>query len=76
MERVLLRLQDIRVEAHSQVNNHFKLKVQLEEQRDENEVKLHFCRGYIAALDKMEAVIKEIQENKTIDNFEGQAMAR
>lgn len=59
IEVVRLRLQSLRVEAHRQQDLHFRTKLQLEEQLEENEVKLHFTRGVIEGLDKAEAFIAE-----------------
>ena len=59
MERVLMRLQTLRIDTHRQVDTHFKAKVQLEEQLKDNEIQLHFCRGVISALDEMDKIITE-----------------
>ena len=77
MEKALLRLQTLRVDTHRQLAEHFKAKVQLKEQMDDNEWRLHFCRGVIAGLDEMEKVITEsLAPAPTIpsEDFEGQAM--
>ena len=79
MERVLMRLQTLRVDTHRMLSEHFKLKVQLKEQMDDNEVKLHFNRGVIAALDEMEKIINEALKPPPkipSEDFEGQAMER
>lgn len=76
MERILLKLQSSRVETHRQLDAYFRLKVQLKEQEEENEVKIHFYRGVIAALDNLEKTILELQEESKLDKgeFEGLAM--
>jgi len=79
MERALMRLQTLRVDTHRMLSEHFKIKVQLREQMDDNEVKLHFCRGCLAALDEMEQVINESLSpvpKIPSEDFEGQAMEK
>jgi len=78
MERVLIKLQSDRVETHRELDAFFKFKVQLQEQMEENEVKIHFYRGVIAALDKVEKHIAELQKNKKEDKdeFLGKAMEK
>ena len=79
MERALMRLQTLRVDTHRQLSEHFKVKVQLKEQMDDNECRLHFCRGVIAGLDEMEKVINEsLNPPPKIpsEDFEGQAMEK
>lgn len=80
MERVLLKLQSVRVDNYRQLSEHFRVKVQLQEQLDDNEANLHFRRGVVAALDEMEKVINEVQKDEARrakgDEFEGMAMEK
>ena len=88
MERALMRLQTLRVDTHRQLSEHFKVKVQLKEQIDDNECKLHFCRGVVAALDELEKILTEEMNPGEVaarvltspgfahSGFEGQAMDR
>ena len=79
MERVLMRLQTLRSDTHRQLSEHFKVKVQLQEQIEDNDAKLHFCRGVVAALDEMEKSIAEVKTDEArlqVDEFEGQAMEK
>ena len=86
MERALMRLQTLRVDTHRQLSEHFKVKVQLKEQIEDNECKLHFCRGVVAALDELEKILLEEISPGSVparvptspgfvhSGFEGQAM--
>ena len=78
MERFLIKLQSKRVETHRQLDTYFKIKVQLQEQVEENEVKIHFYRGVVAAYDDLEKHINELQKSKKDDKdeFVGEAMAK
>jgi len=66
VESVLMQLQAMRIDAHRQCNECYKSKVQLEIQLEENEERLQYFRGAIAALDRMEKVILEQQNPATI----------
>ena len=78
MERLRIKLQSMRVETHRQLDTFFKIKVQLQEQVEENEVKIHFYRGVIAAYDDMDAKVKELLGSKRDDKgeFDGKAMEK
>ena len=73
MESVLMQLQAMRIDAHRQCNECYKSKVQLKIQLEENDERLQYFRGAIAALDRMEKVIFEQQNPATIPS-EHQAM--
>jgi len=66
VESVLMQLQAMRIDAHRQCNECYKSKVQLKIQLEENEERLQYFRGAIAALDRMEKVILEQQNPATI----------
>jgi len=78
MQRVLVHLQSKRVETHRELDCFFKFKVQLKEQQEENEVKIHFYRGVVAAYDDIEKHILALEKNKREDKneFEGKAMEK
>ena len=54
MERTLVRLQSIKHDTESQVNEHYRAGVQLEEQIDDNRWKLLFCKGVVKGLSELE----------------------
>ena len=62
VEAILMRIQTLKVDTSRTQDMHFKVKLQLEEQLEDNEVKLHFCRGVIGACDELENFIKEMSE--------------
>lgn len=57
VEAILMRIQTLKVDTSRTQDMHFKVKLQLEEQLEDNEVKLHFCRGVIGACDELENFI-------------------
>ena len=59
LEAVLMRIQTLKVDTSRTLDMHFKVKLQLEEQLEDNEVKLHFCRGVMGACDEIEKFINE-----------------
>ena len=59
MEAILMRIQTLKVDTSRTLDMHFKVKLQLEEQLEDNEVKLHFCRGVVEACSEMEKFINE-----------------
>ena len=59
MEAILMRIQTLKVDTNRTLDMHFKVKLQLEEQLEDNEVKLHFCRGVMGACDEIEKFIQE-----------------
>ena len=58
-ERPLVRVQTLMSEHTRQINEHYRIKVQLKEQVDDNEWKLHFCRGAQNALVELEKFLQE-----------------
>ena len=70
MERVSMRFEVLKGEILSKLNEHFRMKVQLKEQLDENEVQIHFHRGMLFAINKAQEVIKEIQQAEQIESME------
>ena len=59
LEAILMRIQTLKVDTSRVLDQHFKVKLQLEEQLEDNEVKLHFCRGVLGACDEIEKFINE-----------------
>ena len=59
LEQVLMRIQTLKVDTARTLDMHFKVKLQLEEQLEDNEVKLHFCRGVLGGCDEIEKFIQE-----------------
>jgi len=67
MERILIKLEVLKNETMSGLNELFRKKVQLEEETKENEAQLQFQRGALMALDKAQTVIKEIEQAEKIE---------
>ena len=67
MERVGLRIQVLRGEYLGQLNVHFRRKVQLKEELDENEVQIHFKRGVMEGLLQAQNAIEEIQKSDKLE---------
>ena len=59
LEQLLMRIQTLKVDTARTLDMHFKVKLQLEEQLEDNEVKLHFCRGVLGGCDEIERFIHE-----------------
>jgi len=68
MERVSMRLEVLRAETLGALNNHFRRKVQLKEELDENEVQIHFKRGIMEGLFQAKGVIEEIQKGDKLED--------
>ena len=66
LEAVLMRIQTLKVDTSRTLDMHFKVKLQLEEQLEDNEVKLHFCRGVLGGCDEIENFIKEASGDLSI----------
>ena len=62
MERIYLKLQVLKGETLSELNEQFRRKVQLEEERAENEVKLQFNRGRMQAFDEVQHILKNMRK--------------
>ena len=67
MERVSMRLEVLKAETIGELNRHFRLKVQLQEQLDENEVQIHFKRGIMEGLERARLTIAEIAKSDKIE---------
>lgn len=72
MESVLMQLQAMRIDAHRQCNECYKTKVTLGIQLEENEERLQYFRGAIAALDRMEKVIIQKQTDGISDSSDSE----
>ena len=66
MELSLVRIQTIKVDSNKQVNQHYRTKVQLEEQLSDNDWQMDFCRGTVEALGQMEQFLKEQDLNQSL----------
>ena len=62
MERVHMKLQVLKGEILAELNELFRIKVQLEEQQKDNEVKLQFNRGRMQAFDEVQIILKEMKK--------------
>ena len=67
MERVLMKLEVLKNETMSKLNELFRQKVQLEEQWKENEYQLQYQRGVFAALEQSQKAVREIQQGERIE---------
>lgn len=65
-EKILMRLEVIRGETLATLNQHFRFKVQLEEQMEENEVKIHYHRGVMDGLERIQNEIADISKGTKI----------
>lgn len=59
LESTVIRLRTLKVDTFRQLQEHFMRKVQLQEQLDDNEARLHFHRGVVEALSVVERYIAE-----------------
>lgn len=66
MQRLEMKLEVLKGDVLGQINQNFRVKVQLEEQLKENEVQLHYRRGQLDAWIKVQAVIQEIRQGDEI----------
>ena len=69
MERFYMKLELLKGETLSKLNEHFRRKVQLEEELKENEVQLQFGRGMMDAIDKSQRMIRESQQADKIEDL-------
>ena len=65
-EQIIMKLEVMGAETLGKLNRLFREKVQLKEQADENEVNIHFHRGYLHALDDVQKVVREIGKGEKI----------
>ena len=72
MERLIMKLEVMGAETLGKLNEHFRKKVQLEEQQKENEALLHFHRGVLFGIQRAQEVAKEIQKGEQIETMETQ----
>ena len=71
-ERLFMRLEVIKAEVNGELSALFRAKVQLEEQLEENEVKIHFNRGILEAFERLKQTAKEIAESDKIAELEAE----
>ena len=76
MERVYMRLQVLKGETLAEINEQFRIKVQLDEQQKENEVKLQFNRGRMQALDEVQGVLNEMKKADEIEDMKARRAER
>ena len=69
MESLIMQLEVIRGETLGELNKCFRLKVQLQEQLDENEVLIHFKRGIMDGLEQAQNAIKKSIEADKIEKI-------
>mgnify|MGYP001613520331 CR=1 FL=1 len=67
MERELMKLEVLKNETMSKLNELFRRKVQLDEETKENEVQLQFHRGTLQGLNAAQIVIKEVEQAERIE---------
>ena len=73
IEKLYMRMQTYKVDTHRMLSEYFKYKVQLEEQLEDNTVKLHFNRGVVACIDEIEKIIAELQKETEQVGLHGSA---
>jgi len=59
MENAFIRVQTLKVDTNRQLLEHYKYKIQFKEQLEDNEWKLHFCRGVIQSLVEAEDYLSD-----------------
>ena len=68
-EQIKMKLEVLKMENMGVLRTHFMQKVQLEEQRDENEVNLHYYRGVIDGIDAAVRAIADIQKGEELEKL-------
>ena len=69
MEKLYMKLELLKSETLSKLNENFRRKVQLEEELKENEVQLQFARGVMDTVDKVERMIREGQQADKLEDL-------
>ena len=64
-----MRLEVIKGETLGELNKHFRRKVQLQEELDENEVHLHFKRGIMEGLLIAQRAISDVEKGDKIEQL-------
>ena len=59
-EQIRMKLEVRKAETLGELNKAFRLKVQLEEQLEENEVQIHFKRGKMDAFDEIQKIVEDV----------------
>jgi len=67
MEQFHMKLEIYKSETLSKLNELFRRKVQLEEEAKENEAQLQFQRGVLAAFDRAQQIIVDINKGEKIE---------
>ena len=76
MESSLIRIQTLKLDSDRQVNEHYRTKVQLEEQLSDNEWQLAFCQGTVEALAQMEIFLSSGLQDDSQEQLPQQALLR
>lgn len=66
-EKIVMRLEVLGAETLAALDKCFRRKVQLEEDTEENNVKLHFARGMLEAFTCAQKAVKEILEGEKLE---------
>jgi hypothetical protein len=66
-DKLAMRLEVIRTESFDRVNNLFRMKVQLEDELKDTEEQIHYTRGCIDTLNKVQEEINVINEGEKIE---------
>ena len=74
-DRINMRLEVLRGETLGEINKLFKDKVQLTEQLADNEVQIHFRRGFMFAFEKFQTVCREVQDADKIEAIREKRLA-
>lgn len=65
-----MRIEALKMETLGQINKNFAVKVQLEEQLEDNEVQLHYRRGQMDAWAKVQQLLRDLQQSEEIAQIE------
>ena len=71
-EQLTLKLEVIRAETLQKINEAFRFKVQLEEQLEENEVNIHYQRGVMDGLERVQKEIDDIAKGQRLEELKRQ----
>ena len=69
MARELMKLEVLKNETMSKLNEVFRRKVQLEEETKENEASLQFHRGVLQGLNAAQKVIQEVGQGIKVEEL-------
>lgn len=76
IEKVEMRLEVLKGEALGKLRDYFQKKAQYEELVKDNEINLHYMRGFLDGLDRGVNEINEIKKGQTLETIRDAALAK